>query len=235
MGRLINILSRLQDALMPEPTIYAKSLQIDGDSIVIKKSGIMPERGEISQTLDQIVKTEQIIPNCTCFGSRQRLCVSLIAYDALDTYRKNGLIFSSRQTPDYFSPVDLIMLTKQGHRKEYEFNHFIEGYEDFLSKNWKDFIKRMRTYDGREEIINEVNQFREDRGYDRFLNEHKYLHNEVGFYLRDSQDVQARPLCTFGPSDTLKIRSERLGLPHFEDTGVAYQWSLFKDRALRQA
>src|SRR3989344_1044126 len=91
---------------MKEEIYYVKSFE---DYFVLKR--IRGKKKVPFQTIKNILKAKIIKPNTKSFGRKNRLSTTIIHKNYLKTYRPHGLIFKTRQKPDYVMPFDFVLLT----------------------------------------------------------------------------------------------------------------------------
>lgn len=139
---------------------FAKSFE--KDFILKTLSG---NKKEDFQSIHEILKTKIIKLNTKSFGRKRRLACSFLHKNYLKTYRSQGLIFKTRQKPDYIYPFDLVLLSDakkiivQYYRIEKNiqiyYNHnLIQGFEKFVFKNIPSLLKKFPTL---EKVWEEIN------------------------------------------------------------------------------
>lgn len=89
---------------MVKEVYYVKSLEEDFATKTLKG------RHKVNyQTVKDIVKTKTIKPNTKSFGRRRRLSCTIIDKNYLKTYRPQGIIFKTQQSPAYIIPFDRLI------------------------------------------------------------------------------------------------------------------------------
>ena len=173
------------------------------------------------QSVESIVKTKKILPNTKRFGRQRRLSCTIIDKNYLKTYRPQGIIFKTTQSPEYILPFDLVLLSAtdniivQYYRIKNNlhvyYNHtLIPGFERFI---FKDFKKLKERFPNLESVWKEVNKFRESNGYKPLsMQKHRLIeYNEAVFY----KPVKIIPVAIFGYRKEATRAARKLGLPHF--------------------
>lgn len=128
---------------------FAKSFEED---FVLKT--LNGKKKEKFQSIDDIIRTNTLRLNTKSFGREKRLACSFLHKNYLNTYRAQGLIFKTRQKPDYIYPFDLVLLSDakkiivQYYRIKENlhlyYNHkLIPGFEKFVFKDIKKIIKQI--------------------------------------------------------------------------------------------
>jgi len=89
---------------------YFKSLNpLDGDLVTMSRDSASSKR--ICQSLGDIITKKVIMPNTKHIHLNDRLCASVITNAYRGSYRPEGILFRTEQTPEYCSPVDIMALT----------------------------------------------------------------------------------------------------------------------------
>lgn len=184
---------------------FAKSFEED---FILKR--LNKDKKENFQSIQEILKKNIIKLNTKSFGQKARLACSFLHKNYLKTYRSQGLIFKTKDKPDFIYPFDLILLSDankvivQYHRiKEnlhIHYNHnLIKGFEKFIFKTPTNLIKKYPSLD---KVWDEVNKFREDNNHKILPKEkHRLIeYNEVIFH----KPVSIKPVAIFGYSKESK-------------------------------
>lgn len=173
------------------------------------------------ESVFDIMKHKRIRPNTKSFGRKRRLSTTILNEKYLKTYRPQGIIFKTDETPDYIFPFDLTVLaaTKDIIVHYYRIKEklhiyynrtLIPGFEKFIFKNFKAMIKK---YPSPEKVWIAVNNFRTKKGFNA-LGPQKYRlveYNEAVFH----RPIKIKPIAIFGyRKETAKI-AEKLNLPHY--------------------
>ena len=171
---------------MQKEIFYVKSLEEDFVSKTLKG-----KKKVDFQTVENILKTKKIKPNTKSFGKKKRLACTTLTKNYTKTYRPQGIIFKTKDLPDYVVPFDLVLLTKTNdlivhyyrikNNLHLYYNHeLITGYEKFIFKTAK---KMLNKFSSPKKVWDEVNKFRVKNGY-KLLTKQKYRlveYNEVIF------------------------------------------------------
>jgi len=203
---------------------FAKSFE---DDFILKT--LKDQKKENFQLIQNILETKTIKPNTKSFGRESRLACTFLSKNYLKTYRAQGLIFKTPETPDYIYPFDLILLSDakkiivQYYRiKEnlhiYYNHNLIKGFESFIFKDIKSLLKRFPTLDL---VWKEVNKFRVKKGY-KELPKQKYKlieYNEVIYH----RPIIIEPIAIFGYKKIAKDTAKKYNLPHFTTAKKFYE------------
>ena len=130
------------------------------------------------QTIDNIIKINTIIPNTLSFGRIKRLACTLLDKNYTKTYRSQGIIFQTKQTPNYIAPFDIILLTNannivvqyyriQNNLHIYYNHNLIKGAEKFI---FKDFTKMIKKHKTPTDTWKQINKFRKKMDLRNFQN-----------------------------------------------------------------
>lgn len=209
---------------MKKEVYFAKSLEEDFRTKTLKG-----RRKVTFQTIDNIIKSKIIKPNTISFERKKRLACTILHKNYLKTYRPQGIIFQTRQKPDYILPFDLVLLSAtdriivQYYRIKDKlylyYNHkLISGFEKFI---FKDFDEMVKKYSSPEKVWKAVNIFRIKNGY-KYLNKQKYRlveYNEAVFH----KPVKIKPIAIFGYRKQARIIAKKMGLPHYISTRKFYE------------
>ncbi|MDP3027856.1 MAG: hypothetical protein Q8N63_09205 [Nanoarchaeota archaeon] len=146
---------------------YAKSLEEDFATKTLKG------RKKVKyQTIYDIVKNKKINLNTKSFGRQRRLSCTIIDKNYLKTYRSQGIIFKTQQSPKYVLPFDLVLLSATDNiivhyyriknNLYVYYNHtLIPGFEKFI---FKDFDKLKEEFPSLISVWKEMNRFRKATG-----------------------------------------------------------------------
>jgi len=180
------------------------------------------------QTINQILKTNTIAPNTISFGRKRRLACTLLAKEYTKTYRSQGIIFQTIQSPDYIAPFDIILLTNadkivvqyyriQNNLHTYYNHNLIPGADKFIFKNFQEMIKK---YKKPIDTWKQINKFRVKNGF-RELPKSKFKlveYNEAIFYTI----VKIKPIAIFGYKQIAKDIAIKHHLPHYASAKLFY-------------
>ena len=126
---------------------FVKSLEEDFVSKTLDGKNKAP-----FQSIESMVKTRVIKPNTKSFGRKRRLACTILSENYIKTYRPQGIIFQTRNKPDYVAPFDLVLLSNakkiivhyyriKNDLHLYYNHNLIPGYEKFIFKNFADMLK----------------------------------------------------------------------------------------------
>ena len=91
---------------MKRGVYFAKSFEEDFATKTLKG------RQKVSyQTVYDVFKTKKLKPNTKSFGRKRRLSCTILGEQYTKTYRPQGVIFKTREKPDYVLPFDLVLLS----------------------------------------------------------------------------------------------------------------------------
>jgi len=180
------------------------------------------------QSIDNLLKTNKIQLNTNSFGRASRLACTFLHKNYLKTYRPQGLIFQTKDEPDFIYPFDLLLLTDakkiivQYYRIKNNlhiyYNHnLICGFEKFV---FKDIDKMLKEFPTLKKVWKEVNKFRTNAGY-KALSKQKHRlieYNECIFHKL----VNIKPIAIFGYKKIARDVAKKYGLPHFRTTKEFY-------------
>ncbi len=201
---------------MKEEVYFVKSFEEDFCTKTLRNN-----KKVTFQSIFDVIKTKKIKPNTKSFGRERRLSTTILHEKYLKTYRPQGLIFKTDETPNYIFPFDLTVLaaTKDIIVHYYRIKEklhiyynrtLIPGFEKFLFKNFKSMIKK---YPSPKYAWIAVNKFRKKNGFNE-LQPQKYRlieYNEAIFH----RPIKIKPIAVFGyRKETGKI-AEKLNLPHY--------------------
>jgi len=145
----------------------------------------------VSQTLEEILSINKIIPNTISFWQNCRLSTTLLWKNHTLTYRPQGIVFTTDAENDYIYPFDLIVLTANDefeveyYRDPDLHNHYnrnlISWYEKFQCQNYDQMIQKFWNNNI---ILEEVNKFRVQNWFKEIPEEKKKLiqYNEAVFH-----------------------------------------------------
>jgi len=209
---------------MQEEVFYVKSLERDFATKTLKG------KNKITfQTIENIIKNKKIRLNTKSFGRKRRLSTTILHKNYTKTYRPQGIIFQTKDKPEYVSPFDLVLLSdtkniivhyyRIKNNIHFYYNHkLILGFESFL---FGDFDKMIKKYPSPESAWKEVNKFRVSHGYTK-LTKQKYRlveYNEVVFH----KTIKIKPIAIFGYRKEARKVAKKLGLPHYVTAKKFYE------------
>jgi hypothetical protein len=201
---------------MKKEVYYVKSFEEDFTTKSLKGN-----KKVSFQSISEIVKTKKIKPNTKSFGRKRRLSCTILGKNYNKTYRPQGIIFQTREKPDYIFPFDLVLLGATERIIVYYYriknnlhiyyNHkLISGFEQFIFKNFNSMIKK---YPSSEKVWVAVNKFRKKNNF-RALPRKKFRlveYNEATFH----RIIRIKPIAIFGyRKETARI-AKKLNLPHY--------------------
>ena len=201
---------------MEQERYFAKSFE---DDFVLKT---LKNKQKVDfQSIKNVIKTRTIRPNTKSFGKRSRLACSFLHKNYLTTYRSQGLIFKTKDLPDYIYPFDLLLLTDaekiivQYYRIKdnlhiYYNHNLIGGFEKFVFTDINELLKKFPTL---KSVWEEVNRFRENSGHETLeKTKHRLIeYNEVIFH----KPIRIEPVAIFGYKKIAKDTAKEWSLPHF--------------------
>jgi hypothetical protein len=195
---------------------FAKSFEDD----FVLKTLVGKEKRDF-QTIENALKTKTLRLNTKSFGRERRLACSFLHENYLRTYRPQGLIFQTKQAPDFIYPFDLVLLSDaekivvQYYRIKdnlhFYYNHqLIPGFEKFVFSDIADLLKKFPAL---EKVWRAVNEFRVAQGYAPLpRSKHKLIeYNEVIFH----RPVAIEPVAIFGYRQKAREIAKQFNLPHF--------------------
>ena len=201
---------------------FYKSLDIvDGE---IQLTTINNGRKTTSQTLTEILETGVIKPNTQHPFFPKRLCASLpIGWYAATSYRENGLLFDTKENPDYSCPFDMMKLTENpDDTTATNQARLIQGYEIFLHQSIKDMIESFPTPAAAQRALN---KFRQSKGH----KETKTTgYNECSF----SKPIEITPVALYGPD--VKTHAKKHDLDYYPDIMELSRTLLYSARYWRK-
>jgi hypothetical protein len=202
---------------------YVKSLEEDFATKTLKG-----KKKVTYQTIYDIVKTKKIKLNTKSFGRQRRLSCTIIDKNYLKTYRPQGIIFKTQQSPNYILPFDLVLLSATDNiivnyyriknNLHVYYNHtLIPGFEQFI---FKDFKRLKEKFPSLVDVWKEVNKFRKANGYKNLPKQKHRLveYNEAVFY----KPVTIEPIAIFGYNKEARKIAKKLGLPCFASSKEFY-------------
>lgn len=209
---------------MVEERYYVKSLEEDFAAKTLQGKDKVT-----CQTVQAMVKSRFIKPNTKSFGRKRRLSCTILSEKYTKTYRPQGIIFKTKQTPDYIIPFDLVLLSATDriivhyyrikNNLHIYYNHsLIPGFEKFI---FKDFEAMTTTFSSPETAWKEVNTFREQHGFKMLPKEKIRLtaYNEVVFH----KAVRIEPIALFGYHPEARRIAKELKLPCYSSAKQFYQ------------
>lgn len=209
---------------MKKEVFYVKSFEED---FILKT--IKGEKKVAFQSIQEIINTKEIKPNTKSFGKKMRLSTTILHDNYLKTYRPQGIIFITKQKPDYILPFDLVLLTaaekivvhyyRIKDKLHLYYNHsLIPGFEEFVFGNFNDLIKKFPKID---KVWKSVNVFRKSKGF-KILPKQKYRlieYNEAVFH----KPVKIEPIAIFGYRKNANELAKIFGLPHYVSAKEFYK------------
>ncbi len=207
-----------------EGPFFVKSLEKDFATKTLKGN-----QKVTFQTIEQIIKTNKIRPNTKSFGYKRRLACSPLNKNYTKTYRAQGIIFTTKNKPDYIAPFDIVLLTEtdniivQYYRIEDSlhlyYNHkLIPGYKEFI---FNDIDKMTEKFSNPKISWEEVNRFRMSAGHKK-LPKAKYRlvqYIEAIFH----RPVKIKPVAIFGYTKEARREAKKFGLPYFTSAKKFYE------------
>jgi hypothetical protein len=195
---------------------FVKSFEED-----FKTKTLKGDRKVSFQSIQDVIKTGRIKPNTVSFGSKARLSTTILSKGYHKTYRSRGIIFTTKQNPDYIAPFDLVLLTnakkvitqyyriKENLHVYYNYR-LMKGYEKFMFKDFESMIKR---FPSKTRIWKSITEFRKKNNMPPLSkSKHKLIeYNEAVF----SKPVAIKPVAIFGYEPLSRKIANRCGLPHF--------------------
>ncbi len=209
---------------MKRGVYFVKSLEEDFISKTLKG-----KRKVDFQKVEDMMKNKTIRLNTKSFGRKRRLSCTILHKNYLKTYRPQGIIFQTKNNPEYISPFDMVLLSDtkniivQYYRIKnnihFYYNHqLIPGFERFL---FRDFNKMIKKYPSPESAWKDVNKFRISHGH-KELSKKKYRlveYNEAVFH----KNLKIKPIALFGYRKSSREKARKVGLPHFISTKKFYE------------
>jgi len=201
---------------MKEEVYYVKSFEEDFSTKTLK------HRKKVTfQTVYNIVKSGHIKPNTKSFGRKRRLSTTLISKNYLKTYRPQGIIFKTKEIPDYVIPFDLTVLvaTKDIIVHYYRIKDklhiyynrtLIPGFEKFF---FNDFSSLIKKYKSPKMAWISLNSFRKNKGFNELpLQKYRLVeYNEAVFH----KTIKIIPVALFGYRKETSNIADKVNLPHF--------------------
>ena len=202
---------------------FAKSFEED---FVLKT--LKGKKKQPSQSIDNILKTNIIQLNTKSFGEKMRLSTTILHKNYLKTYRAQGLLFKTKDKPDFIYPLDLLLLTDakkiivqyyriKNNLHMYYNHNLICGFEKFV---FKDISKMLKEFPTLKKVWKEVNKFRVNAGH-KALQKQKYRlieYNECIFH----KPVKIKPIAIFGYKKISKDIAKKYNLPCFRNAKEFY-------------
>lgn len=189
---------------MVEITYFKSLASING---ALATQTFVPEEGNriICQTIEDVLRTSQIVPNTYHSKLKPRLCVSLPTINYTGSYRPEGILFSTQKKPDYCSPLDLMALTTGDSLTSSDYGGaFIPNAEEFIF----DSIEAMlELYSEPSVALAKLNSLRQDVGLLAISSISWY--NECCF----EDPLNISPIALVGKSDAILKTAEDFDLP----------------------
>ena len=216
---------------MRKEIYYVKSLEED----LVTKTLKGHEKVSF-QSIENIIKTKKIKPNTKSFGRQKRLSCTIIDENYLKTYRPQGIIFKTKQKPNYVLPFDVVLLSAndniivQYYRIKnklhiyYNYN-LIPGFERFI---FKDFQKLKEKFPTLQKVWDEINNFRISKGYKPLKREKHRLveYDEAAFH----KTVKIEPVAIFGYRKNARKVAKKLKIPFYISTKKFYENIIKKEK-----
>jgi hypothetical protein len=203
---------------------FAKSFEED---FVLKT--LNGKKKEDFQTIHDVLKTRTLKLNTKSFGRQKRLACSFLHKNYLKTYRAQGLIFVTKQKPDYIYPFDIVILSDakkiivQYYRIKENlhvyYNHkLLAGYEKFVFKDIRSMLGKFPSLNA---VWKAVNRFRVQSGHKALAKQKHQLieYNEVIF----QKPVKIEPVAIFGYRKIAREIARKYQLPHFVSAKRFYE------------
>ena len=209
---------------MQESMFYVKSLEEDFISKTLKN-----KKKVNFQKIEDMIKTRIIKINTLSFGREKRLSTTVLHNNYTKTYRPQGIIFKTKDKPEYVAPFDMVLLSDTNdiivhyyrikNNIHFYYNHeLIPGFEKFL---FKDFEKMIEKYPSPTFAWRDVNEFRKKHGHAP-LSKQKYRlveYNEAVFH----KDLNIIPVAIFGYKKEVREKAKKLGLPYYISAKKFYE------------
>lgn len=210
-------------------TYYVKSFEEDFATKTLKDNEKVT-----FQKIEDVIETGKIRPNTKSFGQEMRLSTTILNENYTKTYRPQGIIFETKEKPDYILPFDLVLLSDTDDivvhyyrikdKLHIYYNHkLIDGYEKFV---FDDFTKMTSTYSSPKAVWEAVNKFRIEKGHKQ-LPKTKYRlveYNEAVFL----RDIEIKPIAIFGYTKEAREYAKKFNLKHFKTARDFYLGSIGK-------
>lgn len=163
---------------------------------------------QICQTLEEVLQTRVLKPNTRHSQLRKRLCTSLICEGYPNTYRPEGLLYTTTNEPTYVVPFDMMALTAGQTMSSADYYHgFLPGFGRFRYASIEEMLKQ---YPDSARAIQALNQFREKYGLS-CIEEETMRYNECCF----DSEIKITPLALIGSNEMYKALAMRYNLPHY--------------------
>lgn len=173
------------------------------------------------ETVYDIINDKKIKPNTKSFGRKRRLSTTIIHKNYLKTYRPQGIIFTTKEKPDYVFPFDLTVLaaTKDIIVHYYRIKDklhiyynrtLIPGFEKFI---FKDFNTMVKKYPSPKKAWISLNSFRKKKGFNSLpIQKYKLVeYNEAVFH----KPIKIKPVALFGYRKETGAIADKVNLPHY--------------------
>jgi hypothetical protein len=154
------------------------------------------------QTLREVLDQRVLRTNTRHPLLNARLSVSVPMNDFPGVYRPEGILFTTKQTPDYCTPFDLMALTSGRTLTSEDYgSNFLPGYEKFV---FPEVESMTAAFPNSQAALDALNMLREAHGLDRVHEDKSY--NEICF----EKDVRFKPVALVGDSpEIVRIGLER--------------------------
>ncbi len=203
---------------------FSKSFEEDFVLKTIRAKNKVP-----SQSIHNVLKTKIIKSNTKSFGKERRLACSFLHKNYLKTYRSQGLIFQTKEKPDFIYPCDIVLFTDakkiivQYYRIKdnlhvYYSSNLLSGFEKFVFKDVNKMLKKFPTL---KKLWKEVNKFRTNAGYSPLSKQkHRLIeYNEVIFH----KPIKIKPIAIYGYRKIARQIAKKYNLPHFVSAKKFYE------------
>ncbi len=191
--------------------IYFKSVR--KGNTCLETSMVDPVNGATltCQTLKEILRQRAIRPNTGHHALPTRLSVSCLTPDFPGSYRPEGVLFETDQSPSYCVPFDLMALTKSETFTAQDYNSaLLKGYAQFV---FDDFESMVKIFPNSSHALNALNEFRRNSGL-RALNRGMH-YNELCF----EKEIAVKPIALIGDSDEIKALSLQHRIKRYDSVG----------------
>jgi len=205
-------------------TYYVKSFDSD-----LTTKTLVGKRRAVCQTLQEVLRTKRLKPNTRSFGQKKRLSTTILHRNYLETYRPQGIVFTTASKPAYVLPFDLMLAAESDkilvHYYQMRdnlhlfYNHpLIPGYKKFVFKDIQSLVRRFRSPQA---AWKAVNDFRAAHGQKRLPKAKSRLcsYNEAVFL----KTVPIKPVAIFGSVVAAKSLARRFSVPYFRSAREFYK------------
>ncbi len=174
-------------------TVYFKSFRTRGNMpLEISMRDPVTGANRTCQTLEEVLEKKTLKQNTRHHVLRDRLSVSCPSPDFPGSYRPEGVLFTTGNSPAYCAPFDLMALTDGKTFTANDFgSDFLPGYEQFVFPDIKSMI---RVFPTSQHAVKALNQFRSAHGLPAFSQERAY--SEICF----EDEIKIEPIAIVGKS-----------------------------------